>query len=134
MTDTHRYASWVGGGWIPFYWTDNQKEAGIIPRRRAYVLPWQRGLGDGAPEAYIGVGYDDMHPSNVGLPISATDFVLGSEDYSVNLVQAAVADLAKVAAGGAVLVNGTRYTTMQVHPLRSRFHYTARFTRLDVRR
>ena len=116
MADTHRYASWVGGGWIPFYWTDNSKEAGIIPRRRACVLPWQRGLGDGAPEAYIGVGYDDMHPNDVGLPITALDFVLGSEDYSVNLVQAMVSDLAKVVSGGAVLVNGTQYTTMQVHP------------------
>ena len=92
----------------------------MLPRRRAYVLPWQRGLGGGVPEAYIGVGYDDMHPNDVGLPISATDFVLGSEDYSVNLVQAMVADLAQVVSGGAVLIDGKRYTTMQVHPIRSR--------------
>ena len=134
MADTHRYASWVGGSWIPFYWTDNNEEAGMLPRRRAYVLPWQRGLEDGVLEAYIGVGYDDMHPSDVGLPISATDFVLGSEDYSVNLVQAMVADLAKVLLGGALLIDGKRYTTMQVQPIRSRGpHALASWLLCDLR-
>ena len=95
----------------------------MLPRRRAYVPPWQRGLDDGVLEAYIGVGYDDMHPNDVGLPITALDFVMGSEDYSVNLVQAIVADLAQVVSGGTVLVDGKRYTTMQVHPIRSRDHH-----------
>ena len=66
------------------------------------------------PEAYIAVGYDDVHPTGVGLPISATDFTPYSEEYAYNLVHRITADLALILSGGAALAEGKRVETIQV--------------------
>jgi len=100
------------GGWLTYQWSNARVEGASAPRKRTFTLPWRPPGTAGPWEYYIGVGYDDVHPEDIGKPCLATEFATCGEEHAFNLAHVVQTDVLAVSRGP-VIVDGKTLTTLR---------------------